>query len=61
MEGNLWRKNCSERIRSIGANKLTIGDKIFLTDEEVSNLNIPKGTLTPEEREIINDHILNYY
>lgn len=29
----------------------------FLTDEEVYNLTIPKGTLTPEERTIINNHI----
>ena len=57
--GEFMEKKLQERIRSIGANKLTIGDKTqhLLTDEEVSNLNIPKGTLTPEEREIINDHI----
>ena len=30
----------------------------FLSDNEVRNLNIPKGTLLPEEREIINDHIV---
>ena len=30
----------------------------FLTHEEVRNLNIPKGTLLPEERQIINDHIV---
>ncbi len=29
----------------------------FLTDIEVENLCIPKGTLTPDEREQINDHI----
>ena len=29
----------------------------FLTDVEVDNLCIPKGTLLPDEREIINDHI----
>ena len=35
------------------------GKKIsFLSDNEVRNLNIPKGTLLPEEREIINDHIV---
>jgi len=35
------------------------GDKVnFLSDEEISNLNIKKGTLTPEEREIINHHIV---
>ena len=31
--------------------------KNFLTDIEIENLCIPKGTLLPEEREIINDHI----
>jgi HD-GYP domain-containing protein (c-di-GMP phosphodiesterase class II) len=29
----------------------------FLTEDEMRNLAIPKGTLTPEEREIINRHI----
>ncbi|HCX14934.1 MAG TPA: phosphohydrolase, partial [Rhodospirillaceae bacterium] len=29
----------------------------ILTDDEVRNLNIAKGTLLPEERDIINDHI----
>ena len=31
--------------------------KPFLSRDEVRNLNIPKGTLLPEEREIINSHI----
>jgi len=30
----------------------------FLTDDELYNLCVSKGTLTPEEREIINDHIV---
>ena len=30
----------------------------FLSHEDVRNLNIPKGTLLPEERQIINDHIV---
>ncbi|MDA0654250.1 MAG: GAF domain-containing protein [Proteobacteria bacterium] len=35
------------------------GDKRpLLSDDEVKNLSIPKGTLTPEERKIINDHIV---
>ena len=33
--------------------------KPFLSDHEVKNLNIPKGTLLPEERQIINDHVLH--
>ena len=30
----------------------------FLSEDEVYNLTIPRGTLTPEERQIINDHIV---
>jgi len=30
----------------------------FLTDDEIENLNIPRGTLTVKEREIINYHIV---
>lgn len=30
----------------------------FLTDDEVYNLTITKGTLTPEERKVINNHIV---
>jgi len=30
----------------------------FLTEDEVHNLNIPSGTLTEEERQIINNHIV---
>ena len=31
-------------------------NKSFLSELEVRNLTIPKGTLLPEERKIINDH-----
>ena len=31
----------------------------FLTDDELKNLTIPRGTLTSEEREIINHHIVS--
>ncbi|MGD8515145.1 MAG: HD domain-containing phosphohydrolase [Granulosicoccaceae bacterium] len=31
----------------------------LLSDEEVYNLTIPKGTLTPEERDVINYHIVS--
>ncbi len=30
----------------------------LLSEDEVYNLNIPRGTLTPEEREVINSHIV---
>ena len=33
-------------------------DQPFFSDDEVKNLTIPKGTLTPEERKIINSHIV---
>ena len=49
-----------EKVKSIAEEKLNLHGKEqnILTDEEVRNLNIPKGTLLPEEREIINDHIV---
>ena len=48
-----------ERVKNIAGQQIYLGDKTqpFLSREEVKNLNIPKGTLLPEEREIINDHI----
>lgn len=33
-------------------------DAAFLTDDELKNLTVRHGTLTPEERDIINDHIV---
>tara|TARA_Y100000816_G_C26102082_1_gene584403 strand:+ start:565 stop:2250 length:1686 start_codon:yes stop_codon:yes gene_type:complete len=30
----------------------------FLSEDEIYNLTIPRGTLTPEERQVINDHIV---
>ena len=50
-----------ERVERIGSYEWVNndGDKVnFLSDEETHNLNIKKGTLTPEEREIINHHIV---
>lgn len=35
------------------------GNENFLTDEEVKNLCIPKGTLTTEERDIIQQHVVS--
>ena len=50
-----------QRVRDIGA--MTILDASgnavpFLTEDEVYNLGIVRGTLTAEEREIINNHIV---
>jgi len=49
-----------ERIAKIGAQKIVLNGKEqnFLTDDELYNLSVRKGTLTPEERKIINDHIV---
>ena len=57
--GEYMEEALQSRIKSIGSTQITINNKTqnLLTDDEISNLNIAKGTLTPEEREIINDHI----
>lgn len=50
-----------ERIVSIAKKyRVTIGceEQSFLSENEVYNLSIRKGTLTPEERNIINHHIV---
>jgi response regulator RpfG family c-di-GMP phosphodiesterase len=58
--GEFMKPELQEKVRSIAEEKLNLHGKEqnILTDEEVQNLNIPKGTLLPEEREIINDHIV---
>jgi HD-GYP domain-containing protein (c-di-GMP phosphodiesterase class II) len=58
--GEFMKPDLQDRVRSIGKKSMNLfGEKQnFLSDEEMENLNIPKGTLLPEEREIINDHIV---
>ena len=58
--GEFMKPNLQDRVNSIGEQQVNLYGKKqnFLTDEELKNLNIPKGTLLPEEREIINDHIV---
>lgn len=58
--GEFMAKELQERVIEIANYDFKqLGEKTpFLTENEVSNLNIPKGTLLPEEREIINDHIV---
>ena len=53
------KPDLQERIKSISKQKLLLNnEKVnILTENEVRNLNITKGTLLPEERDIINDHI----
>ena len=58
--GESMEEEDQKRVAEIG-NKTWIldGTEIpFLDETEVRNLQIPKGTLLPEEREIINEHIV---
>ena len=52
-----------ERIKEIGKQKIILdGNEIdFLSENEIYNLTIQKGTLTNEEREIINNHVTVSY
>jgi HD-GYP domain-containing protein (c-di-GMP phosphodiesterase class II) len=59
--GEFMSDEDQERVREIGAYRF-VGEEgrptSFLTDGEIYNLTIRRGTLTPEEREIINHHIV---
>ena len=57
--GEYMDPKLQSRVISISKRKLKLHGKEqeFLSSDEVQNLNITKGTLLPEEREIINDHI----
>lgn len=49
-----------QRVKAIGACSWTNPEgelTQLLSDNEIYNLTIPKGTLTPEERQVINNHI----
>lgn len=58
--GEYMKPEFQKRVELIGSQKIIIDgvERNFLTSEEIRNLNIQKGTLLPEEREIINDHIV---
>ena len=58
--GEFMEKSDQDRIKNIGNYRWYYKgeEKTFLSELEIRNLNIPKGTLLPEEREIINDHIV---
>jgi HD-GYP domain-containing protein (c-di-GMP phosphodiesterase class II) len=59
--GEFMTPEHQQRVRNIAAYRIISkrGDDVaFLSDEEVYNLNISRGTLTPEERDIINNHIV---
>lgn len=50
-----------DRVRQIAKRRWRNGEDSefpLLTDDEVYNLTIPKGTLTPDEREVIDHHIV---
>jgi HD-GYP domain-containing protein (c-di-GMP phosphodiesterase class II) len=58
--GEFMEKELQKRVINISKYDYSFkGEKMpFLSEDEVRNLNIAKGTLLPEEREIINDHIV---
>ena len=59
--GEFMHDDYKERLQQIAKYQLRDTQGVetnFLTDNEVYNLSISKGTLTPEERKVINDHIV---
>ena len=62
MGGEFMAADLQERIRSIGSYYRWIdvsgSTADFLTEDEVENLTIQRGTLTVKEREVINHHIV---
>jgi HD-GYP domain-containing protein (c-di-GMP phosphodiesterase class II) len=59
--GEFMAEEHQERVRRIAAYQLQDADGKnvpFLSENEVYNLSIPRGTLTAEERQIINNHIV---
>ena len=59
--GEFMRDEYKERLQIIATYRWTDPQGVetnFLTENEVYNLNISRGTLTAEERKIINDHIV---
>jgi HD-GYP domain-containing protein (c-di-GMP phosphodiesterase class II) len=57
--GEFMEESKIERVKKIAKRKVTVDGvkQNLLTKDEVYNLCIPKGTLTPEERRIINNHV----
>jgi HD-GYP domain-containing protein (c-di-GMP phosphodiesterase class II) len=59
--GEFMKPEDQERVRTIARRTWTAGDgsvRPLLSEDEVKNLTIVKGTLTRDEREIINHHIV---
>ena len=57
--GEFMSQSLQERVRRIGTYQWDgeTGPRNFLTDDEIYNLGISRGTLTREDREIINNHV----
>lgn len=63
-EGTEWMPESSrERVRSIAARyQWTDEEHVhhrMVTDDELRNLNVPSGTLTPEERDLVELHVVS--
>jgi len=59
--GEFMKPEDQQRVRDIATYQWVneLGEQVnVLTEDEVKNLTIAKGTLTPEEREVINNHIV---
>ena len=58
--GEFMSSDKKARVNDIARYKWKPNGKMenFLSEDEVYNLTIPRGTLTPEERKVINDHIV---
>lgn len=60
--GEFMPPEAQERVKQIGTGHMWIdvsgGTADFLTEDEIKNLTISRGTLTHEERETINHHIV---
>ncbi|MEK6708346.1 MAG: HD domain-containing phosphohydrolase [Pseudomonadota bacterium] len=60
--GEFMAPELQERVKQIGSGytwQNSEGKQVpFLSEDEIYNLNIKAGTLTAEEREIINDHVV---
>ncbi|NJK60139.1 MAG: GAF domain-containing protein [Oscillatoriales cyanobacterium SM2_1_8] len=59
--GEFMLEEFRDLVRQIGQRRVAGPDgteQPFLSEDEIYNLTVAKGTLTPEERKIINDHIV---
>jgi len=61
--GSFMKEEDKQRVKNISNRKIIIaGVKVnLLSDDEVYNLCIQRGTLTDEEREVINNHVIVTY